>query len=93
MVNPWETFVRHFGFGYGTDVVVVVACAGFTTFAVACGHAFVDELPAHQGLYFADHRALTHAERSRDGVGAWPALALLAGAGNQVGVDLELVGV
>ena len=48
MVNPHETFVRHFGFSYGADVVVVVARAGLAAFAMARGHALIDELFAHE---------------------------------------------
>ena len=91
MVNPQETFVRHSCFGHGADVVVIVRRADLAALALASGHALVDELPSHQGIYFANDSALAHAKRPRDGVGARPALALLPRAGNQVGVDLELV--
>ncbi|MCL2746938.1 MAG: hypothetical protein FWE48_07640 [Coriobacteriia bacterium] len=60
---------------------MVVACAGLTAFAVAHGRALADELPAHQRIDFGDHRALAHAERPRDGVGAQPTLVLLFFAG------------
>ena len=73
-------------------MIVVVARAGLAAFAVACGGAFVDELPAYQRINFADDSALAHAERSRDGIRARPALAFLPCAGDQVGVELELVG-
>ena len=72
-------------------MVVVIARAGPAAFAVASSHALVDELPAHQRFYLADHSALAHAERPRDGVRARPAFTLLACTGNQVDVDLELV--
>ena len=91
-MNPRETFVRHLRHCEGPDVIVVVARAGFTAFAVASSAALVDELLPHQRIDLGDHRALAHAERSRDGVRARPALALLARAGNQVGVDQKLVG-
>ena len=43
-MGPWETFVRYFRLGHGADVVVVVARAGLTAFAVTHGRALVDEL-------------------------------------------------
>jgi len=93
MVTPQETFVRYFCLGYGAQVVVVVGGADTTTLTQTGGRALVDELPSHQRINFADHCALAHAEILRDGVRARPALALFAHTGNQVGVDLELVGV
>ena len=69
-MNPRETFVRCYCIGNGADVVVVVACTGLAAFPAARGRALVDELPAHQRIYFADHRTLAHAERSRDDVRA-----------------------
>ena len=66
-MDPQETFVRHFRLGNGTDVVVVVARAGLTAFAVARGHALVDKLPAHQRIYFDDLR-----RRARHRPGAIP---------------------
>ena len=90
-MNPQETFVCRYSFGDGTDVIVVVRCADFTVFAAASRAALVYELPAHQRIYFADDCGLAHAERLSDGVCAWPALAFLTSAGNQTGVDLELV--
>jgi len=93
MVGPQETFVRYYGLGHGAQVVVVVRRADATTITAAGGHSLVDELPAHQRINFADHRALAHAELPRDGVGARPALTFLSRAGNQVGVDFELIGI
>ena len=92
-MNPQETFVRHFCIGYGADVVVVVARAGSAVLAVPCGRALVDELPAHQRFYLADDRALAHAECTRDGVRVRLAFAFLPCAGNQVCVEVELIGV
>ena len=72
---------------------MVVSRTDATALTAAGRSALIDELPPHQGIYFSDHRTLAHAERFRDGVCARPALTLLARAGNQVGIDLELVGV
>ena len=72
-------------------MVVVIRRANFAALTAACGRALVDELSAYERIYFADHRTLTHAERSRDGVRARPALAFLPRAENQVGVNLKLV--
>jgi hypothetical protein len=92
MTTP-ETFVRHFRLDNGAQVVVVVRRADLAALAAASCSALVDELPSHQRIYFADHSALAHAERPRDGVRARSALAFLPRTGNQVGVDLELVGI
>jgi len=92
-MTPPETFVCHLCLGNGADVVVVVARSGFAVFAVARGVSFVDELPTHQAINLGDHRALAHAEHPRDGIRTRPALALLPRVGNQVSIDLELVGV
>ena len=90
-MTPPETFVRHYRLSNRADVVVIVGSADLTVFAATRCTSLVDELPSYQRINFANHRALAHAERPRDGVRARPTLTFLSCAGNQVGIDLELV--